>query len=133
MRSAQALIADVIRQALRTWVLHPRLLAEACAMPTGERIWQQPIETSYFEKNVKSSIADLKNYPGSSEKSSVAQRLWIAFARVPLTDAASISRCNSMCIASAFAPSTDAAIHQRRRSTDCNSAGHTCNPSFVLT
>jgi leucyl aminopeptidase len=31
--------------------------------PPGEKLWQQPIETSYFEKNVKSSIADLKNYP----------------------------------------------------------------------
>ena len=33
------------------------------AWPSGEKLWQQPIETSYFEKNVKSGIADLKNYP----------------------------------------------------------------------
>lgn len=44
-------------------------------MLTGERIWQQPIEDSYFKDNVKSSIADLKNYPGSSAPLDCAFRL----------------------------------------------------------
>lgn len=37
----------------------------SASQAAGERIWQQPIEDSYFKDNVKSSIADLKNYPGS--------------------------------------------------------------------
>jgi len=35
------------------------------AVLAGEKIWQQPLEHSYFAKHVKSAISDLKNYPVS--------------------------------------------------------------------
>ena len=44
-----------------------QLSVAAARFDAGERIWQQPLEDSYFEKHVKSQIADLKNYPGEGE------------------------------------------------------------------